>query len=62
MKLKSRVERLEADVEQGNEIVDIALDDGLVVQITRSSLREILCEINGADTGPGPARSRRSSS
>lgn len=59
MKLKSRVERLEAHAGEGEQIVDIDLGDGRIVQVTRAELKEILRQVEGSDTGPGPAASRR---
>ncbi len=42
MRLKSRVERLEADAGEGDPLVEIDLGDGRTVQITRPQLKEIL--------------------
>ena len=59
MKLKTRVERLEVKAGEGDQVVDIDLGNGHTVQVTRTQLREILNAVEGADTGPGPAKSRQ---
>ena len=59
MNLKSRVERLEEVLGSADERVEIDFGDGRFIQLERGRLREILAEIAGADTGPGPASSRR---
>ena len=59
MNLKSRVERLEAQAGEGEQIVDINVGYGRTIQVTRAELKEILRQVQGSDTGPGPAASRR---
>lgn len=61
MNLKARIERLESEAGRNQDMFDIDLGDGRIVQLARSQIREVLREIDGSDTGPGPAASRRRS-
>jgi hypothetical protein len=55
MGLKVRIERLEAEAGRNEDIFDVDLGDGRIVQLARLQIREVLSEIEGAGTGPGPA-------
>ncbi|GAB3371899.1 hypothetical protein GCM10027431_21490 [Lysobacter rhizosphaerae] len=59
MSLKTRIERLEAEIGPSEEVVDIDLGNGAKIRIARAELRKILREINGAGIGPAPSASRR---
>lgn len=58
MNLKCRVERLEAHAGGGEQMVDIDLGDGRILQGNPAELKDILQLVEGSDTGPGPALSR----
>lgn len=59
MSLKTRIERLELATNEQHKIWEIELGDGRIARLTQPQIHEMLVKINGADTGPGPARSRR---
>lgn len=59
MSIKTRIQRLEAKIGANQEMVTIDLGDGDNVCIPRVELTEILREIDGAETGPGPSASGR---
>lgn len=61
MSLKRRIEQLEKVAGRGDQMVEIDLGDGRVVRITRKQVRQVLDAVAlDSDTGPGPAKSRRS--